>query len=124
MLTVIPAYGRDYKTAREVKLAWHAGQDFIIADYFHPSDGKYIGKESADREGITVAARFNSLRASTIIAPYSAPPSDTPRPKGTPAPICGERFCTRKTRAKSGYCTRHNTPIWQRIREKRAREGR
>lgn len=32
-ISVIPAYGRDYKTEAEVQAAWDAGSDFLIEDY-------------------------------------------------------------------------------------------
>lgn len=41
MLTVVPAYGRDYKSAKEAKAAWAAGKDFVIAT-FGPDDGRYV----------------------------------------------------------------------------------
>jgi len=30
--SAIPAYGRDYKSGKEVQAAWDAGQDFLIQD--------------------------------------------------------------------------------------------
>ena len=39
-ITVIPAYGRDYKKAKEVKEAWLACQDFLLAHIGHRYDGK------------------------------------------------------------------------------------
>lgn len=32
-LSAVPAYGRDYKSQKEVRAAWEAGQDFCIMDY-------------------------------------------------------------------------------------------
>ena len=40
MVTVTPAYGRDYKSAKAAKADWHDGKDFIIRDISHPYDGK------------------------------------------------------------------------------------
>ena len=45
--TLVPAYGRDYKSAKEVKADWDAGKDFQIANAFSPDDGKYINKADA-----------------------------------------------------------------------------
>jgi hypothetical protein len=41
-MTVIPAYGRDYKSAKAARADWAAGKDFIIADFFNPYDGKPV----------------------------------------------------------------------------------
>lgn len=40
-LTLVPAYGRDYKTPEEAKAAWRAGKDFIIQSVMSPYLGKY-----------------------------------------------------------------------------------
>jgi hypothetical protein len=44
-LTLVPAYGRDYKSQKEVKAALDAGKDFKIADMSSPDDGRMVGKE-------------------------------------------------------------------------------
>lgn len=31
-ITLIPAYGRDYKSSKEVKADWEAGKDFVMTD--------------------------------------------------------------------------------------------
>jgi len=59
--TLIPAYGRDYKSAKAVKADWNAEKDFIIADMFNLYDGKPINKNDADRAGIKVSIRYNKL---------------------------------------------------------------
>jgi hypothetical protein len=64
-LTVIPAYGRDYNSAKTVKADWNDGKDFIIADMFHPYDGKPINKQ--DSRGYKITIRFNQLRKVTSI---------------------------------------------------------
>ena len=48
-LTVTPAYGRDYKTQKEVKAAWEAGKDFVIQDMMSPDCGRYINKADAPK---------------------------------------------------------------------------
>lgn len=57
MLTVVPAYGRDYKSAKEVKTAWAEGKDFLICDFFSPFDGKYVNKDDAPK-GETINVRY------------------------------------------------------------------
>lgn len=59
MLTVIPAYGRDYKSAAVALADWDAGRDFKIADCSSPWDGSYVNK--ADHPG-PVRIRYAKLR--------------------------------------------------------------
>ncbi len=66
--TLVPAYGRDYKTIKAVKADWLAGKDFIIADMSDPYDGKYINKEDAINAGIKrVGIRYSRLMKQTLI---------------------------------------------------------
>ena len=59
-MTLTPAYGRDYKSVKEVKAAWEANADFVIADMFHPDSGRYVNKEQLPNEK-RVGIRFNRL---------------------------------------------------------------
>lgn len=43
-VTVTPAYGRDYKSAKAALADWMANKDFRIATY-GPDDGRYINRE-------------------------------------------------------------------------------
>ena len=46
-LILVPAYGRDYKTAAEVKAAWEGGKDFKIANAvgkYARDNGRYTGR--------------------------------------------------------------------------------
>lgn len=47
MITVIPAYGRDYRSQKEVKQAWEEGKDFMIVTLFGGNYGRYVNKEYA-----------------------------------------------------------------------------
>lgn len=47
-MTLLPAYGRDYKSKKEVQEAWDADVDFLIAGPLHIS-GKYINKSDRQR---------------------------------------------------------------------------
>lgn len=58
-LTLVPAYGRDYKSAKAVKADWAEGKDFIIQDMSSPHDGRYIN--NADAKGLTVGIRYKRL---------------------------------------------------------------
>ena len=64
-ITLGPAYGRDYKSAAAVKADWAENRDFIIRDYFHPSDGKPTSRE--DWIGKTVAIRYAKLTRIVLI---------------------------------------------------------
>lgn len=59
-LTLIPAYGRDYKSKKEVLADWNADKDFIIADFSHPYDGKPMNQRDAE-PGITYNIRYKKL---------------------------------------------------------------
>ena len=52
-LTVVPAYGRDYKSAKDAKADWKAGKDFVITTY-GPDDGRYINNKDATNDKITI----------------------------------------------------------------------
>jgi|694.fasta_scaffold143445_8 hypothetical protein len=68
MITLSPAYGRDYTSAKAVKADWTAGKDFRIESY-GPDMGRYIGKEEADREKLTVCIRYKRLTQVCVIKP-------------------------------------------------------
>jgi hypothetical protein len=46
-LTLTPAYGRDYKSAKAVKEDWEANKDFIID--MGPYDGMSVNKQDAPK---------------------------------------------------------------------------
>jgi hypothetical protein len=46
-MTLTPAYGRDYKSAKEVKADWNANKDFVIADIVGGNAGRMINKQQA-----------------------------------------------------------------------------
>jgi len=68
-MTLTPAYGRDYKSAKAVLQDWNNGKDFIVADMFSPYDGKPINKQDAEREdtGFSVMIRYKNLTQITAI---------------------------------------------------------
>ena len=63
MTTVIPAYGRDYKSAKAAKQDWIDGKDFIICDMSHP----YDGKPCSIRDGLKVFIRFDKDQKITTV---------------------------------------------------------
>ena len=65
MLGVKPAYGRDYKSQKEVKAAWAEGKDFVITDIMHPNSGAYVNKNDAPKGKICI--RYKQLRNVCVI---------------------------------------------------------
>jgi len=65
-LTLVPSYGRDYKSKKEVQAAWDAGKDFTINQYGHPDDGRQINKQDA-KPGETLNIRFKRLQNVHVI---------------------------------------------------------
>jgi len=66
MITLTPAYGRDYKSAKAVKADWQAGKDFIIADWnFHRYSGKPANR--SDLEGQKIMIRYAKLRKVVVL---------------------------------------------------------
>ena len=71
MPTLLPATGRDYKSAKDAKADYLAGKDFIIADAF---SGGRPGQHCSGQDfaGQTVTLRFKALRnITTCVFPRS-----------------------------------------------------
>jgi hypothetical protein len=66
MTTLVPAYGRDYKSKKAVLADLDAERDFIIADMFDPYDGKPCTPRR-DFAGKTVKFRYNGLRSVMVV---------------------------------------------------------
>ena len=65
MITLIPAYGRDYTSKAKVLADWNNGKDFIIASFGHPYDGKPANKQ--DMGGEQVSIRYKGLKNIAVI---------------------------------------------------------
>jgi hypothetical protein len=65
-LTLIPAYGRDYKSAAACLADWNAGKDFQIASINSPDMGRYISKREA-REGMSFVLRYAGTQKLVIV---------------------------------------------------------
>jgi hypothetical protein len=62
-LTLVPAYGRDYKSKAEVQRDLDAGKDFIIATYGHRYEGKPTNAEGLRQDGVKhVNIRYQQQR--------------------------------------------------------------
>lgn len=84
-LTLVPAFGRDYKSKAEVQRDLDANKDFIIASYGHRYDGKPANASSLRAEGITVVnIRFSKLRKVGVFKLTGAALSSNPVFAGNP----------------------------------------
>jgi hypothetical protein len=72
-LTLVPAYGRDYKSGKEVQADWDEGKDFRICDMSSPWDGAYVSKRDTAEDhkpslkGTTFNIRFKKLTQIKVI---------------------------------------------------------
>ena len=66
-ITVIPAYGRDYTSAKAAIADWNAGKDFIVASMHSPYAGKYVNRDDAAREMLQVMIRYAKLTKITEV---------------------------------------------------------
>jgi hypothetical protein len=67
MLTLTPAYGRDYKTQKEAKEAFLSGKDWIVANLFHAYDGKPCNLEDLQHEGKETKVMLRFCRLTKIV---------------------------------------------------------
>lgn len=71
-VTVTPAYGRDFKSAKASRESWNDKiQDWILQDITSPWDGKPLNKPQADEAGLVVILRYDRLRKSVPATPYT-----------------------------------------------------
>ena len=61
-ITIAPAYGRDYRSAKAALKDWHEGKDFMAQTYVNSS---YISKSEV-KLGQTLHIRYNQLRSVII----------------------------------------------------------
>lgn len=60
MITLTPAYGRDYKSKAAVQVDWDDCKDFIVTSYGHPWDTKPTNKSQLEGEPVNI--RYGNLR--------------------------------------------------------------
>jgi hypothetical protein len=64
-MTLVPAYGRDYRSKKAVLADWEAGKDFQVAGF---GGRGYINKEGAEHYGVkTVNIRYQKLTKVTVV---------------------------------------------------------
>ena len=61
IITVSPAYGRDYTSAKAALAHWTEGKDFILHDVFSPWNGKPCSIRDFPA-GTTVNIRYQRMR--------------------------------------------------------------
>jgi hypothetical protein len=58
-ITVTPAYGRDYKSAKLAQSDWAAGKDFVMPFVL---GSQLINKQDADSGGMVITIRYDQDR--------------------------------------------------------------
>ena len=70
-VTVTPAYGRDYKSAKAAKADFNANKDFILQDIMSPWDGKYAAKDDlihgGDYDVVNIRYKRNTMVTSVTL---------------------------------------------------------
>jgi hypothetical protein len=67
-LHVVPAYGRDYKSKKEILADWNAGKDFQICDMSCQNDGAYVNKEDAENDSALWEVHVRYAKLSKVMA--------------------------------------------------------
>lgn len=65
--TVVPAYGRDYKSAAEVRNDYEDGKDFTVQDISCPWDGAKVSIRECEDMGIRLRVRYNRLTEVVVL---------------------------------------------------------
>lgn len=65
-LTLVPAYGRDYKSKAELLVDWNSQKDFQIQDMSSPYNNSYINRQQCS-PGDTMMIRYKKLRSVAVI---------------------------------------------------------
>lgn len=67
-MTLVPAYGKDYKGKKAVLEDFDKGVDFLIMDISSPYNGKYCNKQELVKDGIkSVNIRYSQLRSIAVV---------------------------------------------------------
>lgn len=61
-MTLTPAYGRDYKSAKQAKESFLSGNDWFVASIFHGQGYANINDLSRSNPGEIVILRYNGNR--------------------------------------------------------------
>lgn len=66
-MRIIPAYGRDYRSKKEVQEAFDAFVDFRIYDMHDPNYGRYINKQDLKDYKGEIIVRYDRMTKQAII---------------------------------------------------------
>ncbi len=67
-MTLIPAYGRDYKNKKTAVADFNGGKDFKICDITSRWDGKPANKKALQAAGVRrVQIRYNNKRSVCVV---------------------------------------------------------
>lgn len=67
MIIVIPAYGRDYKSKKEIQKDIDENKDFTVSDISNSSYGRYCNKQDLLRDNYTaMRVRYSQLKKVAI----------------------------------------------------------
>lgn len=66
-MTLVPAYGRDYKTADEVLKDWIGQKDFLVQDISWPGNGRYVNRQDAENPEYSLSHVTFKVRYGTIL---------------------------------------------------------
>ncbi len=68
MMTLTPAYGRDYKTADAAKTSWYKNDGWIVADISSRWSGKPVNRSQLLESGedVTVMLLYDDLKKVVI----------------------------------------------------------
>lgn len=63
-LTLVPAYGRDYKSKKAVVVDWNADKDFLVMP-----ECRYTNKSNTETlyPGCSVNIRYNNMRSVAVL---------------------------------------------------------
>ena len=64
-IVVSPAYGRDYKSAKEAKAAWLEGKDFVHESAMFTGGGTYVSVR--DVPNTTVEIRYKRMTQVCVV---------------------------------------------------------
>ena len=64
--TLTPAYGRDYRSAKDVKSAFNEGVDFNFLCFGHRDNGRYVNLTQL-KLGTRVTLRYKRLTCATVV---------------------------------------------------------
>ena len=67
MITLVPAYGRDYKSKKEVMKDFNENKDFIINDISSRWDGKPANKNDLIKDHDEVKIRYKKHQEIAIV---------------------------------------------------------